>query len=91
MKNITVTVSDELYRQARRFAAEHDTTVTAMVRAILEDYAAGETDAERLLREEIELLAQIDARAARHVDEGFAESARDDLYRRDEPPGRAAA
>jgi antitoxin component of RelBE/YafQ-DinJ toxin-antitoxin module len=35
MKNITVTVDDELYRQARVTASEKGTTVTAMVRSFL--------------------------------------------------------
>jgi hypothetical protein len=34
--NITVAVPPELYRQTRRLAAEYDTTVTDMVRYLLE-------------------------------------------------------
>lgn len=81
MKNITVTVDDNLYRDARRYAVENDTTVTALVREAITAFAHRETDAERRLREEGELYARLDARAARHVDEGFAVSARDALYR----------
>ena len=91
MKNITVTVSDSLYRQARRFAAEQDTTVTALVRGILENYASAETDPERKLREERELLSRIDTREARYVGEEFAASPRDDLYRSGERDVRKAA
>jgi hypothetical protein len=36
MKNITVTVSDELYRHARMWAARENTTVTSLVRKFLE-------------------------------------------------------
>jgi len=36
MKNITVTVSDELYRHARMWAARENTTVTSLVRQFLE-------------------------------------------------------
>jgi hypothetical protein len=36
MKNITVTVSDELYRHARMWAARENTTVTNLVRQFLE-------------------------------------------------------
>jgi hypothetical protein len=36
MKNITVTVSDELYRHARMWAARENTTVTSLVRRFLE-------------------------------------------------------
>jgi predicted transcriptional regulator len=81
MKNITVTVDDDLYRKARGYAAGHDTTVTALVREAITAFAYGETDAERRLREEGELYARLDARHVRHVDEGFAASARDGLYR----------
>jgi len=36
VRNITVAVSDDLYRQTRRLAAEYDTTVTAMVVYLLQ-------------------------------------------------------
>jgi hypothetical protein len=36
VKNITVAVSPELYRQTRMLAAEYDSTVTAMVAYLLE-------------------------------------------------------
>ena len=36
VRNITVAVNPELYRQTRRLAAEYDTTVTDMVRYLLE-------------------------------------------------------
>jgi hypothetical protein len=35
VRNITVAVSDDLYRQTRRLAAQYDTTVTDMVRFLL--------------------------------------------------------
>jgi hypothetical protein len=35
VRNITVAVDPELYRQTRRIAAEYDTTVTDMVRFLL--------------------------------------------------------
>ena len=35
MRNITVTVSDEAYRQARVWAANHDTSVSAVVHHLL--------------------------------------------------------
>jgi predicted transcriptional regulator len=91
MKNITVTVDDELYRRSRRYAAEHDTTVTALVREAISNFAYGETEAERLLREEGELYARLDSRRERHVDEGFATSQRDALYRNGNADERAAA
>ena len=36
MKNITVTVHDETYREARVWAAKENTTVSALVRRFLE-------------------------------------------------------
>ncbi len=63
MKNITVTVDDETYRRARIKAAERDTSVSALVRRFLADLAAGESDVERLKREERELKARIETRS----------------------------
>lgn len=91
MKNITVTVDDDLYRKSRLYAAEHDTTVTALVREAISSFAYGETDAERCLREEAELYARLDSRRERHVDEGFATSDRDALYRNENADDHAAA
>lgn len=36
MKNITVTVNDEIYLQARIWAAQHNTSVSALVQKFLE-------------------------------------------------------
>jgi len=52
MKNITVTVDDETYRRARIQAAQRDTSVSALVKRFLQELAVGESDAERLKREE---------------------------------------
>jgi plasmid stability protein len=59
MKNITVSVDDDTYRAARMKAAERDTSVSALVRAYLGSLAAGESDFERLAREEVELRKRI--------------------------------
>jgi uncharacterized protein YdaU (DUF1376 family) len=59
MKNITVTVDDDTYRRARIKAAERDTSVSALVKGFLLELAAGETDAERLKREERALRDRI--------------------------------
>jgi len=61
VKNITVTIDDEIYRRARIKAAERDTSVSALVRRFLTDLAATENEIERLKREERELRARIDA------------------------------
>ena len=59
MKNITVSLDDETYRRARMKAAEQDTSVSALVRRFLTDLAAGESETERLKRQERELREQI--------------------------------
>ena len=59
MKNITVTVDDETYRKARMKAAEQDTSVSALVKRFLTGLIAGESDAERLKREERVLRERI--------------------------------
>jgi plasmid stability protein len=61
VKNITVTVDDETYRRARIRAAEQDTSVSALVRRFLIALAEGESDAERLKREERALRTRIAA------------------------------
>jgi hypothetical protein len=59
MKNITVSVNDEVYYRARVRAAERRTTVSALVRGFLEEVVVGETHFERLLRQQNEVLARI--------------------------------
>ena len=48
MKNITVSVDDEVYRRARIRAAQEDTSVSAMVRDFLVQLGSREDVAERL-------------------------------------------
>jgi plasmid stability protein len=76
MKNITVTVDDEVYRRARIRAAEMDTSVSSLVSGFLKQICVGESEFDRLAREEGELRAQIkNFSAADNV-------SRDELYRR---------
>ncbi len=68
VKNITVSVDDDTYRRARVRAAELDTSVSALVRAYLNDLAGEEPEAERLARQERELRGRITSfRAADRV------------------------
>ncbi|MGA8772356.1 MAG: DUF6364 family protein [Rhodomicrobium sp.] len=60
MKNITVTLDDETYRKARVRAAELDTSVSAIVRKYLTQFAEGESRFERLKKQEEALLAKIE-------------------------------
>jgi plasmid stability protein len=50
VKNITVSVSDELYKRARVKAAENDTTVSAVVRESLEKYVGDDERTANLMR-----------------------------------------
>jgi plasmid stability protein len=52
MKNITVSIDDEVYRRARMKAARQHTSVPALVKRFLTELGAGESDAERLKRDE---------------------------------------
>jgi uncharacterized protein YdaU (DUF1376 family) len=76
VKNITVTVDDEVYRKARIAAAERETSVSALVKEFLSEVAAGESEGERLRREERALRERIrNFRAADRL-------ARDQVHRR---------
>ncbi len=61
MKNITVSVDEEVYRRARMKAAERDTSVSGLVKNFLVELSSDEPDARRLEREERELRARIRA------------------------------
>lgn len=61
MRNITVSVDDETYKRARVAAAERDTSVSALVKAYLDQLASHETQTERLKRQEREIRGQISA------------------------------
>ncbi len=59
MKNITVSLPDEIYRKARIKAAERDTSVTALVREFLMSLGQAESDFERRRRLQAQVLASI--------------------------------
>ena len=76
MKNITVSVDDEVYRQARIKAAERATSVSALVKDFLSRLAVDEGDFERLARAEAAIRERIrDFSAADRL-------SRDELYSR---------
>lgn len=65
MKNITISVDDELYRLARIKAAEQSTSVSALFKAFLIRLTGGEaaeSEFQRLEREEQELRAELRTR-----------------------------
>lgn len=71
MKNITVTVGDDLYRTARMRAAELGTSVTALVREFLEREVAAPSAFDQLEQQQEAVLDAI--ATGRH---GFAASRR---------------
>ena len=61
MKNITVSVDEDVYRRARVKAAERDTSVSALVKEFLVELVSEEPSSLKLEREEHELRARIRA------------------------------
>jgi hypothetical protein len=59
MKNITVSLDEDVYRRARVKAAERDTSVSALVKNFLVELSSQEPDFRRLEREESELRERI--------------------------------
>jgi plasmid stability protein len=57
--NVTVSLDEDVYRRARVRAAERNTSVSALVRAFLNDLGSGETDFERRRRLQDQVLASI--------------------------------
>ncbi len=76
MRNITVSVDDATYKRARVAAAERDTSLSALVRAYLEQLASRETEVERLKRQEREIRSRIESFSASD------KLSRDDLHNR---------
>jgi hypothetical protein len=61
MKNITVSLDEEIYRRARIKAAERNTSVSALVKKFLVELASEEPGSRALEREERELRARVHA------------------------------
>ena len=59
MKNITVSVPDEVYRRARIKASERDTSVSALVRDLLNELAGEQSDFDRRRRLQDEVITSI--------------------------------
>jgi hypothetical protein len=78
MKNVTVSLDDETYRNARMKAAELDTSVSALVRRYLIELGSGESEFQRLKRLEHDLRTRIpaDFRASDNL-------SRDEVHARD--------
>lgn len=61
MRNLTVSVPDEVYRRARIRAAEQGRSVSALVAEFLAALDGADDEFERLLSQQAEVLAEIDA------------------------------
>ena len=59
MKNITVSVPDQVYRRARMRAAVRDTSVSALVREFLAGLGDEESDFDRRKRLQAQVLASV--------------------------------
>jgi hypothetical protein len=64
MRDITVSVDDDTYKCACVAAGERNTSVSALVRAYVEQLASRETEVERLKRQEREIRSRIEAFSA---------------------------
>jgi plasmid stability protein len=59
VKNITVSVPDQVYRRARMRAAARDTSVSALVRDFLAGLGGEESDFDRRKRLQAQVLASV--------------------------------
>ena len=76
MKNITVSVPDDVYRSARIRAAEEGTSVSALVAGYLESLSQGKAVFERLVEQQRQIVSEIEEfRASDRLD-------RDELHDR---------
>jgi hypothetical protein len=76
VKNVTVSLADEVYRKARVKAAERNTSLSAMVKEFLESLAEDEGEFKKLERLQEESYAEIERfRASDRL-------TREELYRR---------
>ncbi len=80
MKNITVTVDDEVYRRARVRAAEEGTSVSRVVRDIITEFAHTETAHEQANRQREAFYETIDRQFKGMAGEPWNEGWRDELY-----------
>jgi plasmid stability protein len=67
MKNITLKIDDETYRRARLRAAEKGTSVSAMVRTILESLEEKQAEEENAEQTRVKRLLELYAAADTHA------------------------
>jgi|SRR5262249_28493856 len=76
VKNVTISLPDEVYRKARVRAAERNTSLSALVKQFLQSLAEDEGEFKRLERLQEESYAQIERFQASN------RLTREELYRR---------
>jgi plasmid stability protein len=77
-RNITLNLPSSLIRQAKVYAAKHDTTVNALVRQMLEE----KLKSEQQTREAVERLLEL-ARRGPHFTKDPGSIRREEIYDRD--------
>lgn len=60
MKNVTVSIPEDVYRAARVRAAEGDSSLSALVAAYLRSLGGGEAEFSRLEAQQSEVLGEVD-------------------------------
>lgn len=65
MKNITLTVDDELYEQSRIIAAQRKTTVTGLVRGYLKSLSEADARRERARKEILAMIGTFGGKVGR--------------------------
>jgi plasmid stability protein len=78
MKNVTVSLDDSTYRAARIKAAEAGRSLSALVREFLQQLGSGESEFDRLHRQELELREKLKGSGFRASDR----MSREELYER---------
>jgi plasmid stability protein len=76
-RNITFSLPAELVREAKIYAAQHDTTVNALVRELLEEKVSAESRAQAAVKRLLQLSKE---GPLSHVDPGTIR--REELYER---------
>lgn len=66
MKNITISVPDDVYREARIRAAERGSSVSALVRDYLRSLSDREAEFSRLEVQQKRIQAEVEGFSARH-------------------------
>jgi len=75
MKNITLAIDEEVLRGVRRYAAEHDTTVNALVR----EYLTGLVDFEKRAAEARKRLVKMSEESEGRLEPGWKWN-REEIY-----------